>query len=360
MKKNLLSLLVCTKCRHNLKLAPFKTEKDEVVDGKLTCISCKREYPIINFIPRMLPDELIYDLVWKKNIKFLKKYGKKFKKSKKDFAKSFELTAKSKTSSSFGFEWKEFSEFHGIYKKQFLDWLSPFKPDMFKGKLVLDAGCGMGRHTMVASEYAKEIVGIDLSEAIDAAYKNLKGKKNVHLVQADIYNLPFKQVFDLAYSIGVIHHLPNPEKGFRHILRKVRPGGKIFVWIYGHEGNFVMVNLIEPFRKLITSRLPHQLLYYLCYPITALLEFSCAFYRVANALPIINSAAKYLPSNIYLLYISKFSFRHKLAIVFDFLSAPLARYYRKREFEKWFLHANLNAKIYPHNENSWKGLATVR
>ncbi len=360
MKKRFAKLLHCLDCKSNLRLQPFSEKGEEVLEGRLYCTKCKASYPVINSIPRILPEEMMNELVWKKYPSFLKKYKNSFEQPYYEMASTFEKNAKERTSKSFGFEWKEFSEFHPHYRKQFLDWLNPVKPELFRKKLVLDAGCGMGRHLVVAAEYAEEIIGIDFSEAVDAAYKHVGKKKNVHLLQADIYNLPFARDFDIVYSIGVIHHLPKPERGFRALLKHIKKGGKIFVWIYGREGNFVMVKIIEPFRKYFTSKLPHKFLYYLCFPITALLEASAAFYLVANKLPVVNKAAVHLPSNKYLLYIQKFSFRHKLAIVFDFLSAPLARYYRKREFEKWFANANLTPRIYPHNQNSWKGIATVK
>ncbi len=359
MRENLLKMLRCTSCRHHLRAIAFKWNADELEEGKLACTACSAEYPIIRSVPRMLPAEMMKGLVWDKYPGFFRKYGKRFKKLPGLTGATFEKSAKEKTSRSFGYEWNVFSEMHKDYKKQFLDWMAPFEPELFKGKLVLDAGCGMGRHLIVACEYAREVVGIDLSEAVDASYDNLKHKKNIHLVQADIYNLPFERGFDFIYSIGVIHHLPNPERGFRKLLGHIKPGGKIFVWVYGHEGNFVMVNIVEPIRKYFTSRLPHNVLYGFSHIVAALLELSCVAYRVLNAIPLVKSIAKYLPSYKYIIYISGFTFRHKLAIVFDFLSAPLARYYRRAEFERWFTNAGLKARIYRHNDNSWKGLATV-
>jgi SAM-dependent methyltransferase len=60
---------------------------------------------------------------------------------------------------------------------------------------------------------------MDLSDAVETAYANLGKMPNVHVVQGDIYHPPFARPegggpFDFIYSIGVLHHLPDPEAGF--------------------------------------------------------------------------------------------------------------------------------------------------
>ena len=59
-------------------------------------------------------------------------------------------------------------------------------PESMKGKWVLDAGCGAGRFLDVSSTSEAEVVGIDISNAIDAARKNLPERENVHYIQASI------------------------------------------------------------------------------------------------------------------------------------------------------------------------------
>ena len=73
----------------------------------------------------------------------------------------------------------------------------------YRGRLVLDAGVGAGRFAEIASNKGAEVVGVDLSQAIDAAYENIGSRPNVHLVQADIFAMPFRDgTFDMAYSVG--------------------------------------------------------------------------------------------------------------------------------------------------------------
>ena len=108
-----------------------------------------------------------------------------------------------------------YSELTDADRREFLDWIRPLEPADFEGRVVLDAGCGKGRHIFLAAKFkARTVVGVDLSNAVEAAYRNTRELPNVHVIQADIYHLPFAQPFDLAYSIGVLHHLPDPKAGF--------------------------------------------------------------------------------------------------------------------------------------------------
>lgn len=101
------------------------------------------------------------------------------------------------------------------------------------GKWILDVGCGAGRFLDVASKADCEVIGLDNSNAVDAAKLNLGGRKNVHLVQASIYELPFiTGAFDGCYCIGVIQHTPDPIKALRCLPRILKEGGRLAVTIY--------------------------------------------------------------------------------------------------------------------------------
>ncbi len=105
--------------------------------------------------------------------------------------------------------------------------------EWLKGKWVLDAGCGAGRFLDVASDSEAEVVGLDISGAVDAARANLAGRKNVHLVQASIYEPPFRTgTFDGCYCIGVVQHTPDPQQTMRTLPRVLRPGGRIAITAY--------------------------------------------------------------------------------------------------------------------------------
>lgn len=168
-----------------------------------------------------------------------------------------------KTGASFGFQWKTFREMHPEYEKNFLNYVHPLKPAFFKNKLVLDAGAGFGRHSFYAAKYGAEVVALDLSEAVEAARDNLAPFALTHVVQADLLHPPLKKKFDFVFSIGVLHHLPEPEGGFRALTRLLRSGDEIFVWVYGREGRFFKTRVMEGIHA-VAKHLPFKVLYALC------------------------------------------------------------------------------------------------
>src|SRR2546426_12679790 len=95
--------------------------------------------------------------------------------------------------------------------------MAPVGKDAFAGRRVLDAGCGKRRHLRLAAAFgAREVIAVDLGPAVDAAAQNTADLDNVHVVQGDLTRPPFRPAsVDLIYSIGVLHHLPEPEAGFR-------------------------------------------------------------------------------------------------------------------------------------------------
>ncbi len=337
MRKKLLKYIVCPSCQADLGLHTEKEEDDRIISGSLVCSQCGKHFPIINSIPRLLIDL------------------------------AYEETAD--TSDAFGWEWQEFQTLHGFedYKNQFFDWILPIQPEFFAGKVVLDAGCGMGRFAIVSSTLgAKEVLAIDVSSSVEAAAKNARDFPNVHVIQADIYNLPLRREkyaqIDFAYSIGVLHHLPYPEEGFQAVVRTIKPGGTIFGWVYGRENNGWLVNFVNPIRKKLTSRLPRKTLYYLSLIITlALHPLLKLFYSPAASINSLSWLNRILPYSAYMGWLSQFGFRHNHHVVFDHLVAPTAFYITREEYTSWFEHMELNELHITHrNENSWRGVAEVQ
>src|SRR5215471_5090333 len=175
LKERLIQYLSCPSCSGTISLASEECDRGEVITGKLSCFLCKRNWPIIRGVPRFAAiDQVEQD--------------------------------KALTAEKFGWQWQHFTQFDEGYEKQFLAWIAPVTPEFFKDKVVLEGGCGKGRHTQLAAQFgARGVIGIDLGAAVETAFAATRDLPNAHIVQADIFNLPFRRVFDYAFSIGVLH-----------------------------------------------------------------------------------------------------------------------------------------------------------
>lgn len=325
MKQRALEYLACPQCHGDLSLEAASHSGHDVMEGTLTCTSCHHVYAIRHGIPRFATD-----------------VGE----------------VEERTAEAFGYEWTRYSELADRYRQQYLDWLRPVTADFFRGKVVLEGGCGKGRHTALAAEFgAKDIVAMDLSQAVESAFANTRHLENVHVVQADLNNPPVKPMFDYAFSIGVLHHLPDPERGFRALVSRLRPGGHMSAWVYGREGNGWIVHGVTPVREHVTSHMPHGVLDVLSAAITVPLWLGTKLVYGPSKGKLLGRT---LPYGEYLAYIAPFPFREQRSIVFDHLVAPVAFYIRKDEFEGWFERAGLqDVQIEHHNGNSWRGFARV-
>lgn len=300
------------------------------MEGALGCASCASSFPITGGIPR--------------------------------FANLADVeTDKQATAEGFGWQWKHFTHHDERYAEQFLGWIAPVTPEFFRDKVVLEGGCGKGRHTLLAAQWgAREVVGVDLSEAVDTAFAATRSEPNAHIVQADIFRLPLAQKFDYAFSVGVLHHLPDPRQGFLSLASRIKPGGQVSAWIYGAENNEWIVRLVNPVREKLTSRIDQRALLHLSkIPAAGLFLATKLIYGPINRRG--STLGQYLFYNDYLSAIASFGWRDQHLIVFDHLVAPTAFYISREEFESWWREVGATDVVVTwHNKNSWRGTGTIR
>lgn len=136
-----------------------------------------------------------------------------------------------------------------------------FSPEELNGKLLLDAGVGAGRFSEIASRWGANVVGVDLSYAVEAAYQNIGARPNVWIAQADIAALPFRHgSFDVIFSIGVLHHTPNTKEYFTKLVPFLKPGGTIVIWVYPDNEEYAIRKAWVP----IVNKIPPKLFYEWC------------------------------------------------------------------------------------------------
>ncbi len=277
------------------------------MEGTLACKGCELTYPVVRGVPRMLPRTT------------------EPSNPKHSFTRS-----QRRTQRSFGYQWTRFGELRPEFEQQFLWFISPpITKEFFAGKTGLDAGCGFGRHMYWAAQWGAEVIGVDLSAAVDRAFENTRHLDRAHVVQGDIYNLPFgERTFDFAYSLGVLHHLPDTAAGVGSVGRHVRPSGKVIVWLYAGGRNKWFAR-VEPLRRWV-SKLPLSMLYWLCFGI-AIVGYAAVIlpYRWLSRTGAASRVLSRAPS--HLKYYSAYPFRVYHADWVDRLSAPLRFYYTPAE-----------------------------
>ena len=148
----------------------------------------------------------------------------------------------------FGYQWARYREIAPVHEEQFRRWM-PFVPiEAWPGVRFLDVGCGMGRNSVWPMRYgAAGGTAVDLDEAsLAAARRNLAAYPEVEVRRASAYEVGDREpdAYDVVFSIGVVHHLEEPDLAVAQMARAARPGGRVCRWVSGRETNeWVLVDL---------------------------------------------------------------------------------------------------------------------
>jgi SAM-dependent methyltransferase/uncharacterized protein YbaR (Trm112 family) len=385
MKYRLMDFLVCPDCGEAVTLTTFKEERladsgnpalkkckhfcafRNSVAGNgthdsdcRTCylheiqsgiIACKKghPFPIVDYIPRMLPDAF-YGLD-----SFIKDYQhllpmEQIEERMKDREVSKFISMQKSTKESFGYQWLRYDVHNDSEDRDIFLCDSQLSEQELHNKVILDAGCGMGRYTSVAGAMGGEILGVDLSQSILKAFQKTNNNPCAHIMQADLLHLPFrKEQFDIIYSLGVLHHTPDPRRAFLNLAHCLKERGIMAIWVYGTAGKFrdfstnplrderrryvkstllkrvhwLTVSLREKVFnavRLLTTRIYLPLLYLLCYLLAAL-----------GKIPLL----KYLTASAHT------DWRVRLQENFDWFSPRYQSHHTKEEVGNWFNEVKL-------------------
>jgi SAM-dependent methyltransferase/uncharacterized protein YbaR (Trm112 family) len=206
MHPKFLEILCCPQTGAELQLKVEEVFADgSIKSGSLTTVDGLYQYPIIKGVPRFV--------------------------------------GKENYTNSFGYEWQKWSRVQfeaenaggrmAGHTSRMFDAITGFSAADIRDKLVLEFGCGPGRFLDIVRRRGGIAVGIDMSIAVEPARENFAGDHDVLIVQGDVFQPPFKQgTFDLGYSIGVLHHTPDPARGLKSLAHVVKENGSIACCVY--------------------------------------------------------------------------------------------------------------------------------
>ena len=293
MHVDILNLLACPECGAPLTL-DGEAPGGVVESGRLVCAR-QHGFRIVGGVPRFAQHELDPD--------------------------------QARSRDSFGHEWTELYPQHGqsererdVERRVFLEYTRTLPSD-FRARLVLDAGCGNGRYAKFTNEWGARVVAVDISSAVDVAAANLSGRADVDVLQADLFRLPFRSdVFDMAYSVGVLHHTPDAAGAFKSVAKAVRPGGSFSIFVHA-QGNRVL-HQSNLFLRRFTAKASYKTTWRFSRVLTA-------FSRFLDQVPFAGPMAGIMLRQI-------FFFSSDQHNNFDHYSAGFTSFHRREEVEEWY------------------------
>jgi SAM-dependent methyltransferase len=248
--------------------------------------------------------------------------------------------ATARTFASFGYEWTTFSEIQEEDERYSDHYLRDLELGKLAGSIGLDAGCGRARYTRFLAPHLDAVIALDGSDAAVSAARNLRDVSNAVVVRSDLREAPFRDdSFGFIASFGVLHHLEDPRAGFDRLLRLLRPGGVLSLYVYSRPERAGIrgfgLAAAAALRRL-TVRLPRRILRPICTPIAAvLLATIVAPGRLGDVYGITRLSA--LPMRTY----RDKPFRSLVLDTFDRLSAPIEHRFTWPELAPWFVESGL-------------------
>jgi SAM-dependent methyltransferase len=321
--------LACPQCGSAYSVEVFEAEGDSIVEGALHC-RCAHAVPVIAGVPRVLPKTTASTL----RAQYADFYHRHPQLARGD-TETDAPTTSVRTLQAFGDEWRRFPELLEAHAAIFRWYFEGPGPVSWSCLRVLDAGCGMGRWLHFARAAGADVVGLDVSHAVDVAAAREGG--DVTIVQADLRSPPFPpESFDLVYSLGVLHHLEDPLEGVRSLAKLVKPGGDLRFYVYRTlDGEPAwrrsVLAAVTAFRRL-TTRLPYWAVHAIAWVVSAMA--TCVFIWPRRSLrrwPWGNRITEWLP----LVQYADVPFRMVVSEQFDRLVAPIEGRFGRNDVEGW-------------------------
>jgi SAM-dependent methyltransferase len=237
--------------------------------------------------------------------------------------------------------------------EQFRDLFRPLDPEAFRAKRVVELGFGHGSLLWHWSRLGPaRLAGVDLADAVTAARARLDELPAgvLDLRRGDLTRVDLGP-HDLAYCIGVIHHMGDPHAGFLALLRHTAPGGCFHGWVFAKEGGGLALRALDLLRRSC-SRLPAWATK--GGPGLVLGAALWAWARLLARLP--REWAERLPAGRYARRLAERDFAFCLFVATDFLVARHTVYLDRPTLESWLRHPEVDPEsvyLLHRNGNSW-------
>jgi ubiquinone/menaquinone biosynthesis C-methylase UbiE len=265
----------------------------------------------------------------------------------------------------FGREWSTFRQDSDHLSQQqrqaiFEDYFRIFPWHLLPpgGGVGLDVGCGTGRWSMLLAPRVQHLHLLDPSaDALNVARENLRGMNNVsyHLQGVAAIPLPPKSL-DFAFSLGVLHHVPDTEAAIAAIADKLKLNAPFLVYLYYALDNrpiwYRLLWRVTDLTRLVVSRLPHPLRLAISQTVAALIYWPLA--RVARLMSQRGRQASALPLSYY----ADKSFYVIRTDAYDRLCTRLEKRFRRDEIERMLTRAGFKNVTFSNKQPFWCAVGT--
>ncbi len=146
--------------------------------------------------------------------------------------------ADDKVVKGFGSEWAHFPQDEldpADHEAIFAEYFAIFPWEKLPANPVgTDIGCGSGRWAKLVAPRVGTLHCVDASvDALNVARRNLALNTNVQFHVRSVDELPFaSNSLDFAYSLGVLHHVPDTAAAIRSVAQCVKPGAPVLLYLY--------------------------------------------------------------------------------------------------------------------------------
>jgi ubiquinone/menaquinone biosynthesis C-methylase UbiE len=221
------------------------------------------------------------------------------------------------------------------------------------GGVGLDVGCGTGRWSVLVAPRVQYLHLLDPSaEALNVAKENLRGMNNVsyHLQSVAAIPLP-SQSLDFAFSLGVLHHVPDTEAAIAAIADKLKPNAPFLVYLYYALDNrpvwYRLLWRLTDLARFVVSRLPHPLRLAISQSVAAVIYWPLA--RFARFAARRSRSASALPLSYY----ADKSFYVMRTDAYDRFCTRLEKRFRRSEIERMLTRTGFKNVTFSSKQPFW-------